>query len=314
VSAADGAPPAPVRASFSLRGGKFAGVSYIFAAYFLYAVGDAAAKWLVGSISVWEVLFTRSWMSLLILLALGGRRTLEALQQMLRERGLLGMNLANFGGWAAYYSAAVWLPLPQLYTAYYLSPIFAALLARPMLGERIHPASWAAGTLGFAGVVVTVAPVQGPAPQLLPALLGVASALLWALSSILYRRKVHHCSSLVLVLNSNIVIGALSAVPLAFEHPSFNWPRTGALLLVSVSGLAAIFLYIGGVRRVSVAVAGPIGYFSLVWSVLLAYFIWGDVPHAGFLAGGSLILLAGLLVFAGEWRRSRRAAGRVASA
>jgi S-adenosylmethionine uptake transporter len=282
------------------------GVGHVFGAYFLYAIGDAAAKWLVGSMPVWEVLFLRSWLSLLILLALGGRRVIAALRELPREKGLLGMNLANFGGWAAYYSAATALPLPQLYTAYYLSPIFAALLAGPMLGERIHRSSWLAAAVGFTGVLITVAPGHSPMPALVPAGLGVASAAMWALSSVLYRRNVHYCSSLVIVVFSNLVIGTLSAVPLAWRWQRLDPSSALIVLVVALAALAAHFLYISGLRRVPVAVAGTIGFFSLVWSIVLAYLVWGEVPHAGFLAGGGLILLAGLIVFGGEWRRARR--------
>jgi S-adenosylmethionine uptake transporter len=293
--------------SVDAGGGQMAGVSFVFGAYLLYAVGDAAAKWLVGSLSVWEVLFVKSWLGLLFCLALGGRAAFVALKQLPAKRGLLSMNLANFGGWAAYYSAAVHLPLPQLYTAYYLSPIIAALLAGPMLGERIRATSWIAAGLGFTGVLITTAPVHSPLPALVPALLGIGAALMWALASILYRRNVHGSSNMELLIYSNIAIGILSSLPLAWRWQGFAADQGMILLVVAVAGLAAHFLYISGVRRAPVAVAGPIAFFSLIWSAVLGYLIWGDLPRPSLLVGGSLILTAGLLIFGGEWRRSRSA-------
>jgi S-adenosylmethionine uptake transporter len=280
-------------------------VSFVFAAYFLYALGDAAAKWLVGTLSAWEVLFVRSWLGLLVCLALGGRTALEALKRMPGRRDLAGMNLANFGGWAAYYSAAAHLPLPQLYAMYYLSPIIAALLAGPMLGERIRAGSWIAAALGFAGVLVSTSPGHAPLPALVPALLGVGAAAMWGLASVLYRRNVHGSSNLELMIGNNVTIGLLSALPLAGDLQAVDASQTVALGVVTAAGLAAHFLYISGVRRVSVAVAGPIGFFSLIWSALLAYWIWGDRPRPSLLIGGSLILSAGFLVFAGQWRAAR---------
>jgi drug/metabolite transporter (DMT)-like permease len=281
------------------------GLAGVFAAYLLYAVGDAAAKWLVGSLAVWEILFFRSWLGLMLCLALAWRPSVAAIGQLPRSGRLLGMNLANFAGWAAYYSAAAYLPLPQLYTAYYLSPIIAALLAGPMLGERIQPASWLAAGLGFAGVLVTVAPVQSPLPALLPAGLGIGAAVFWALSAILYRRNVRATGTVELLVTSNISFGALSFVPMVASWRGFGL-RQGVLLgAVALAGLAAHYFYIYGVRRVSVAVAGPIGFFSLIWSALLAYLVWGELPQARFLLGGTLILLAGLLVLGGPLRRRR---------
>lgn len=296
-------PPARAVAAPSTQ--QLRGVSCVFAAYFLYAVGDAAAKWLVGTLSVWEILFVRSWAGLLLCLLLGGRAARGALLALGESRRLLGMNLANFCGWAAYYSAAAYLPLPQLYTIYYLAPIGAALLAGPMLGERIQRSSWLAAGLGFAGVMITTAPAGSPLPALAPALLGLLAAGSWALSSILYRRNVHGSSNLQLLVYSNLAMGVLSGLPLVWAWHPLAVHDAPVLLVVTLAGLGAHFLYIAGVRRVAVAVAGPIGYFSLIWSAVLAYLIWGELPRPSLWTGGSLILLAGLLVVASQWRRRR---------
>ncbi len=286
---------------------RLAGVGFLFGAYFLYALSDAAAKWLVGTVSVWEVLCIRSVLGLAICLAVARRAAWSALMQVPAKRALAGMSLANFGGWAAYYAAAVDLPLPQLYTAYYLSPILAALLAGPMLGERIRASSWLAAALGFAGVVVAASPTQAPLPSLLPALTGVLAAAFWALAAVLYRRNVRGNTNIELVVYNNVTIAVCSALPMAW-HWTAPEPGQGlVLLVVTVAGLAAHLLYISGVRRIAVAVAGPIAFFSLIWSGALGYLIWGEVPRPSLWAGGSLILAAGLLVFGSQWRRDRTA-------
>jgi drug/metabolite transporter (DMT)-like permease len=281
------------------------GVLYVFAAYFLYALGDAAAKWLVGTLPVWEVLSVKSGLGLAICLAVGGRSALDALRQVPKKRELLGLNLANFAGWAAYYTAAVNLPLPQLYAIYYLSPIIAALLAGPMLHEKIRASSWVAAALGFTGVLITTSPTNTPLPSLGPALLAVAAAVMWGLASVLYRRNVHASSNLELLVYGNAVIGVLSSLPLAWHRHSIDSHEALVLAIVAVAGLAAHLMYINGIRRVSVAVAGPIGFFSLIWSAVLSYLIWGDHPQPQLLLGGSLIVLAGLLVFRAQWRPAR---------
>ncbi len=280
------------------------GIGYLLGAYFLYALGDAAAKWLVGSVPVWEVLFLKSWLGLALCLAVGRRAALAALRQIPAKRELLTLNIANFGAWAAFYSAATVLPLPQLYTIYYLSPIMVALLAGPMLGERIRASSWVAAALGFTGVLITTGPLEVSLSLLGPTALAVAAALLWALTSILYRRNVHGASNMQFVVYSNVAIGVFSAPAAAWTHRGGGAQDALVLLLVTAAGVAAHFLLMSGVRRVSVAVAGPIGFSSLLWSALLGYFIWGDVPSPNLLSGGVLIVVAALLVIRGVWRRS----------
>lgn len=116
------------------------------------------------------------------------------------------MSIVNFCGWAAYYSAAVYLPLPQLYTIYYFSPINAALMAAKMLGERVQVSSWIAAGLGFLEVLITTSPAHSPLPSLEPALLGIGAAVVWALTSVLYRRNVHGSSNLEVVVYSSVAM------------------------------------------------------------------------------------------------------------
>jgi drug/metabolite transporter (DMT)-like permease len=287
------------------------GIGYLFGAYFLYAVSDAAAKWLVGSVPVWEVLFLKSWLGLALCLAVGRRDALEALALIPRRRELLTLNIANFAAWGAFYSAAANLPLPQLYAIYYLSPIMAALLAGPMLGEKIRPSSWLAAGLGFTGVLVTTGLLDaGAPPSLWPTALALAAALMWALTSILYRRNVHGASNMQFVVYSNVAIGIFSAPAAAWTHQGGGAQDGLVLLVVTAAGVAAHFLLMSGVRRVSVALAGPIGFSSLLWSALLGYLVWGDVPQPRLLAGGVLILAAALIVVRSVWRSSEEGDAR----
>lgn len=290
--------PAPAR-------GTLGGVLRLLAAYLSYAIADAAAKWLVEDLPVWEVLCIRGWLGIALGLLLRPRACLAALRSQPARSDLLAMNLANFAGWAAYYAAAIGLPLPQLYTIYYLSPIMTALLAGPMLGERLRPVNWIAAGLGFFGVVVSNLPGQGAWPPIGPALLGLLAAGMWALASVLYRRHVQGSSTLELMVGNNLTLGALSALvlPWTWQVPA----RAQWLLLctVTVAGLAAHGLYISGIRRVRVAVAGPVSFFALIWSALLAWLIWGQLPGPALVGGSGLIVLAGLLLLADEWRRLR---------
>ena len=53
--------------------------------------------------------------------------------------------------------------------------------------------------------------------------------------------------------------------------------------------------------------AGPISFSSLLWSVVLGYLVWGDVPGLNMLAGGVLIMCAAALIFGAERYRLSQA-------
>ncbi len=52
----------------------------------------------------------------------------------------------------------------------------------------------------------------------------------------------------------------------------------------------------------------PLEFTALVWSFVLGYVIWGDVPAVNVFAGAGLILVSGALIIIGEWRNVRIAA------
>ena len=50
----------------------------------------------------------------------------------------------------------------------------------------------------------------------------------------------------------------------------------------------------------------PYQYTTIVWAVLFGYLVFGDVPDAWMLAGGTIIIGAGLFIFLREQRLARR--------
>jgi len=59
-------------------------------------------------------------------------------------------------------------------------------------------------------------------------------------------------------------------------------------------------------RRGEVSLVGPFRYAIIIWSLLMGFFVWGDVPELIVLAGMGLIAASGLLVLRAEYRRKPR--------
>jgi drug/metabolite transporter (DMT)-like permease len=51
----------------------------------------------------------------------------------------------------------------------------------------------------------------------------------------------------------------------------------------------------------------PLEFTALVWSFVLGFAIWGDVPTINVFAGAGLILVSGALIIFGEWRNVKLA-------
>ncbi|BAN50461.1 DMT family transporter [Metapseudomonas resinovorans] len=262
--------------------------------YFLYACGDAAAKWLVVSVSLWQILAVRSLFGLGCAAVLGRRPTLRRMADHRSQWRLLPMNLANLAGWACFYRAAAGLDLPQLYSLYYLTPLLSTLLAGPVLGERASTRAWISCGLGLAGVLLANPPV-GAQPQLDALVPGLLTPLFWAVTAVLYRRHVQGHSDADLVASNNLVMALACALLLPWLWRPLQAADWGILLLVGVLATLAHLLYIKAIRRLPLAVAAPMSFSSLIWSVLLGYLLWDSWPTWNLWLGAALVLTAAAL-------------------
>jgi len=285
--------------------GVATGMALAGLAYFLFALHDASIKALVGrGIPAWEVLMVRSATIVAFCVAFGGRPVLRRAVATPIKRVLLSRAVITMVAWICYYSAARALPLAQLLTLYFASPIFTVLLSVPLLREHVPPARWLSVACGFVGVVVACDP--GGVPLSWPTALVLIAAVFWGYAVILMRKTALVESNLLLMLYAN----GVSLVATAIGCASVRWqtPRGTELFLLlavgCVGSLAQLALF-EGIRHASASVLATVEYSALVWAFVLGFTIWGDIPRTSVFIGAGLILAAGALLVATE--RGRRA-------
>ena len=54
------------------------------------------------------------------------------------------------------------------------------------------------------------------------------------------------------------------------------------------------------------AAVTPFYYLMLVWSLVIGFFVWGDVPTPSLLIGSAIVVATGLFLFLREARMIRR--------
>ena len=128
-----------------------------------FLVMSIAGRETTAELDVFQVLELRSVIGFFILLPLvfmaGGfsaMRTKRPLQHF-------GRNVAHFAGQAAWLYALTLIPLGELVSIEFTTPIWTALLAVFFLGEKLSRARIAAIVLGLVGIVVIVRPGVGAA-------------------------------------------------------------------------------------------------------------------------------------------------------
>jgi S-adenosylmethionine uptake transporter len=275
-------------------------IALCVASYGLFALQDAALKWLVADRSVFESLF---WYCLAILVALlmrGGAPWREAWTSP--ARGLVAWRaLVSLLAWLLYYSGGRSVTLAEMTTLYFSAPIIVTLLAVWLLGERTGPLQWFGILVGFAGVVVACRPERMEQPLAVAMIL--ASSVLWAYGYILLRRCAGGMSLSAQVLLTNLVPALLLGVLLPWTWTAASPAEVAAMASVGLIGGLAQYLLYASFERAEASVLAPFEYSGLLWAFALSWLVWDARPDAALIAGAALMASSGLI---GTWVASRR--------
>ena len=267
----------------------------------LLTASDAVTKWLTQEYPVPQVWCLRTLFVLVPIALLapryGGYRTLlpkRVGRQMLRAVLFLSTTLLITIGLSL-------LPLAQMVSISFSSPLFVAALAPLLLGERVSTSRWLTITIGFLGVLVIVRP--DPTTMGIASLIAIAAAFSSALRDIVTRRISTTESSLSILFCSSVfvIVIALAAAPWLgwIKVQTIGW----ALLLINgILNGGAHFLIIEALRLGEASAVAPYKYTGLIWGVLLGLVVWGDVPSPWVIGGAILIAISGLSLLRNEYR------------
>lgn len=216
----------------------------------------------------------------------------------------------GIGAMSLNFSAMILLPMADATTLGFATQIFATILAALLLAEPTGRYRWGAVVLGFIGILIALRP--GPdAISGMGAAVALAGALLTGLTVIQLRRLTRTEAPGAIVfwfsLTSILPLG-LAQLFVAKPHDGETW----ALIVgLSLAGAIGQILLTASLRHASVATIMTIDYSALLWSALLGWLVFSDLPSATILQGAPLIIGAGIII---AWREHYLARKRAVKA
>ncbi|MCA8966842.1 MAG: DMT family transporter, partial [Planctomycetes bacterium] len=219
--------------------------------------------------------------------------------------GLLWLRSVLGGlAWALYFFAVAALPLPVLTTLMFTMPLFVALLAGPLLGERVGARRAGLIVLGFTGVLAMLRPGGGLFD--VSAVLGLLAALSYALMMLATRALSRSVSSATMVLHLSLALAIVSAAALPWTWRTPDATDLG--LMLAIGGIVGIaqFSLAQAYRFGAAALVAPFDYVRLLWASAFGWWLWNDLPGGSVLAGALFVVASGLLLLVDERGRSRR--------
>jgi drug/metabolite transporter (DMT)-like permease len=285
------------------RGLRILAIALMCAAMLCFTGLDTSSKWLGLKLPTSEIVWARYMGSTVIALVIA--RPWARPDWLLSKRpGLQALRSVLLLGSSA---CVVWalrsLQLAESATIAFLTPIFVALAAGPLLGERVGRERMIAILVGFLGVLIATRPgTSAFQPAVLVAVAGVACNAGYVIAT----RKLADVDRPQTTLVWTQAAGVLVLTPLL----PWTWvtPQAGHVWAV-MAGLG-VFAAVGhgllivAHRYAPAPVLTPFNYTQLVWMIFSGLVVFGDWPPAATLLGAALV------VGCGAWLALRERAGR----
>ena len=221
-------------------------------------------------------------------------RTTQPAWQFLRSIILLMSTFMFFNG-------VKHLELAKAASISFTAPFIVALLAWPMLGERMTASRFLAVALAFAGVLIVIRP--GSDVFHWASLLILGSAACYALYQVVTRRVAGHdppeTSAAYSALVGTLVMTAL--MPLVWS-PILSWSDAGLLFSLGMLGGLGHYFVARAMTCAQANIIVPFGYWQMVGSVAVGYAISGLLPDLSTWIGAAVIIAAGFYI---AWRETR---------
>ncbi|MBO1905140.1 DMT family transporter [Microvirga sp. 3-52] len=287
------------------RQNRMVGIALMCAALFCFSCLDATAKWVNSSvdpmITVWARYISAAFLTFLVInprTQPGALRTRRLPLQLLRSFLLFASTLCNF-------FALKYLQLVETQSIIFATPLLVALLAGPLLGERIGWQRMTAIAVGFIGILVITRPGSGTMHP--AALLSLAGSVSYAFYNIVTRMLASSDSIATTTLYSSVagIVFVTPVLPWVWTTPSspLVW------FLLATTGFYGAFghwLLVLAHARAPAAILAPFIYSQIVWMLVLGYVLFGDWPDSWTFVGAGIVIASGLYLLYRERVKHRK--------
>lgn len=257
-----------------------------------------------------EILFFRSFVGFLFVLPMFINNPMEPLRTKRLAghflRGIIG-TLGN----VTFFWTLTHLLLADAMTLQFSRPLFMLPLAVMFLGERVGLPRVIVTLVGFAGIALYARPfTAGFDPG---AFVGAAGALLGALVVLTVKQLSKTEPTRVIMFYYAVSNALYSCLPTLFLWVTPDWHELVMLVMVGFLGIAGQGMITHGWTLGDVSALVPLDYSRIIYSAILGFLVFGEIPGLLSFAGMAVIVGSSLYLVMSERGRLRRPAFRQAT-
>jgi len=200
----------------------------------------------------------------------------------------------NMAAMLMFFTALAISPIAKVTALGFTAPIFMAILAVLVLGERFRIYRWSAIFLGFMGMLIILRP--GLVAIDTGALLVIGSAALWAVAMIIIKIQSRTESSLTIVAYMGIFLGVFSIGPAVWVWQPFGLQTLGFMVLIGLFGSIAQMAISESLKETDPTALMPFDFLKLIWTAIIGVWFFAEVPDIYTWVGATVIFLSGLFI------------------
>ena len=282
------------------------GLLWTSASGFIFSILNALMRSLSMHLDPFQSQFLRYAFGLLVLLPIIWRQGWAAYRPK-QIGGQFTRGGVHTLGLCLWFTALPQIPLADMTAIGFTGPIFIMIGAYLYFKEPMRWERWLATALGFTGVMIVVGPKLGLGGGLgggsgVYHLVMLASAPMFAASFLLTKALTRYENTGTILVWQSITVSIFS-LPLAliYWQPPSLWQWAG-FLLCGALGSAGHYCLTRSFRVADISATQSAKFLDLVWSALMGWLLFSDVPTFSTIMGGMLISAATLWVARRESR------------
>lgn len=275
---------------------------YVLNAGLMFACMGGLIKLLAADLSNEIIVFFRNLFGLVFLAPFLIRIGIPQLKTQKFHLHLL-RSLAGLGAMYTFFYGIRHIPLAESVLLSYTTPLFAPIIAYLWLKEKIPLDLSIAIMIGFIGVVLIIQPDADNFSW--AAVIALLSGLFAALATTTIRRMSATEPTTRIVFYYGLICTTGSAIPLFTVK---QWPdvtQLGILLLIGFFATLGQMSLTRGYALTTVAQVGPFMYSAVVFSTLIAWLFWQEIPNFLSLVGIIIVISAGSAVLMGGRKQTQ---------
>lgn len=284
---------AQLRASFNAVPRNVQGMFWIVLSGLIFSSFMALVRYVGTTMDPIQASFLRYGLGLMFLLPFFVRVTTADLRAMQWKLHLL-RGLMHGTGVMLWFYAMSRIPLAEVTAIGFTAPVFATVGAALFLGERIRLPRITAVAVGLMGAMLIVRPgfaVVDPG-----AIAMLIAAPIFACSDLIAKALTRKETGPAVVAYLSIIVTLVTMGP---ALAVWKWPTAEEwILVVCIAGLATVghLAMTQGFKVGEISAIAPARYVQLLWSALIGFALFAEVPEIWTWIGSAIIVAAAIFI------------------